>query len=526
MTRATANEVDRKEIELKFQELWAKFQNDWVYFAETVLGSKLDEDQKEILRAVQKYPRVSVASGTARGKDYITAVACMCFFFLTPKFVNGVCVENTKVAMTAPTGRQVQNIMQPEISRLFNKANRFFGGISGCRLVANDIRTSHDEWFLTGFKADSHQHEAWTGFHASNTMFAITEASGIDEGTFEAIEGNLQGNSRILIVFNPNTTTGYAARSQRQERWKKFRLNSLNAPNVLAKEIIIPGQVDYEWIVDKLETWCTVIPKSDMLEKEDDFEFEGKCYRPNDAFRKKVLGKFPKVGDDVLIPPQWAELAQERWKNNKQPLSTGGQRRLGVDVAGMGRDCSVLADRQDNYLHPIKKHHSGGQADHMKIAGEVISWMRRTPNGQSSIDTIGEGAGVYSRVVEEKELEARAISCKFSEKAKYKDRYLPDATGQHRFANMRAYLHWAVRDWLDPANMHDAMIPPSDALFEEMTEIKFEYNSRGEIQIEPKEDIIERLKRSPDEMDALCNTFYPDMKIKPVDKARLAAAAY
>lgn len=521
----TPHQLDKNEIERELDEFWRKSREDWVFFAENALGSKLDEDQKAILRAVQKYPRVSVASGTARGKDYITAVACICFFFLTPKFENGVCVENTKVAMTAPTGRQVENIMQPEISRLFKKANRFFGGIGGARLVANDIRTTHDEWFLTGFKADENQQEAWTGFHASNTMFAVTEASGISEKIFEAIEGNLQGNSRILIVFNPNTTTGYAARSQRQERWKKFRLNSLSAPNVVAKEIIIPGQVDYEWIKDKLDTWCTIIPRSDMLDKEDDFEFEGVCYRPNDAFRKKVLGCFPKVADDVLIPPQWFELAVDRWKSNKEPLSQGGWRRLGVDVAGQGRDCSVLVDRQDNYIHPIKKHHSGGQADHMKIAGEIVAWLRNTPEGIASVDTIGEGAGTYSRVVE-LGYEGRCISAKGSHGAKVNDRPLTDETGQHRFTNMRAYMHWAFRDWLDPDSGNDAMLPPSDDLFEEATEVKFFYTSKGEIQIEPKEKIIERLKRSPDELDAVVNTFYPDVKPKPIDKKRLSRLAY
>lgn len=34
----------------------------------------------------------------------------------------------------------------------------------------------------------------------------------------------------------------------------------------------------------------------------DDFEFEGQWYRPEDLFRKKVLGLFPKVDEDTLIP--------------------------------------------------------------------------------------------------------------------------------------------------------------------------------------------------------------------------------
>ena len=37
---------------------------------------------------------------------------------------------------------------------------------------------------------------------------------------------------------------------------------------------------------------------------------------------------------------------------------------------------------------------------------------------------------------------------------------LTDVTGVREFANMKAYLYWCVRDWLDPANKMDAALPP------------------------------------------------------------------
>lgn len=49
------------------------------------------------------------------------------FMYLTPRFnERGILVENTKVAMTAPTGRQVKNIMTPEIRRLIRAARTKF----------------------------------------------------------------------------------------------------------------------------------------------------------------------------------------------------------------------------------------------------------------------------------------------------------------------------------------------------------------------------------------------------------------
>ena len=482
---------------------------DWNRFVRDALGVTLDREQQEILSSVQFNPRTSVASGTARGKDFVAACAAVSFLYLTPRWnSHRELIENTKVALTAPTDRQVKNIMIPEVSRLYNRAKQR-GIVLPGRLNAYDIRTDNEEWFLTGFKADEHNHEAWSGFHAVHTMFVITEASGIGDDTFSAIEGNLQGDSRILLVFNPNTPIGYAARSQRGDRWARFRLNSLTAPNVLEKRLIIPGQVDYEWVVDKVEQWCTPISAEDRTEELDDFEFESKWYRPEDLFRKKVLGKFPKVADDVLIPQQWIEAAQERWKlaQGKEPVSDE-LRLLGVDVAGMGRDSTCFCERKGKWVAELQSRNSGGQADHMAVAGEIAARRRRHPRMIVSIDTIGEGAGVFSRCIEIDD-KRYIISCKYSEGAKQFDRDLSDITGQYKFVNMRAYLFWCVRDWLNPKNETGAMLPPDSQLAEEATEIRWSFRSDGKIIIEPKEDIKKRLGRSPDKFDALANTFYP-----------------
>ena len=66
------------------------------------------------------------------------------------------------------------------------------------------------------------------------------------------------------------------------------------------------------------------------------------------------------------------------------------------------------------------------------------------------------------------------------------------------------------------------MLPPDDKFDEEATEIRWSFRSDGKIIIEPKEDIKERLGRSPDKFDALANTFYPINSRKAIDIDRLA----
>jgi hypothetical protein len=509
------------EYEQKGKQQVLAWKSDWVLFAEQALGVTLDDEQKEILRSIQVNKMNSIASGTARGKDFIVAVAALCFLYLTPVWSNGEMVENTKVALTAPTDRQVANIMVPEFSRLFNRAKARGVQLPG-RLTGYDIRTDNKEWFLTGFKADEYNHEAWSGFHASNTMFIVTEASGVAELVFNAIEGNLQGNSRLVLVFNPNSPTGYAAASQKSPRWKKFRLDSLTAPNVLQKKIVVPGQVDYDWVADKVVQWCTQINVSDFNETEGDFFWEGIAYRPNDLFRVKVRGMFPKVAPDVLIPMEWIEAAQKRWHEfNKERFPIVKPLRLGVDVAGMGRDNSSFCKRYGDYVKGIDMMRSGGSAEHMQVVGKIANELKQTP-GKAFLDTIGEGAGVFSRAVE---LNISGVySAKFSEAAEDTGgNPLKDFTGEYEFLNMRAYCYWAVRDWLNPLHKSKAMLPPDEELAQELTETKWKFRSDGKIQIEDKEEIKKRLKRSPDKGDALANTFWP---VPDIDPRRLSVAQY
>jgi len=513
--------VISSDIRKKLEHMLRRSREDWNYCAREIMGVTLDKEQRAILDSLQHNKMTSVVSGTARGKDFVTAVGSLCFLYNTPTFSPaGELIGNTKVALTAPTDRQVKNIMMPEISRIYRRMiTRGFRFMAG-NLTAYDVKTAYEEWFLTGFKADEHNHEAWSGFHAVNTMFAVTEASGIAESVFNAIEGNLQGNSRILIVFNANQLTGYAARSQKSKRWKKFRLSSLNAPNVINKNNDIPGQVDYEWVKDKVESWCIQIAASDVNPGEGDFEWEGSWYRPNDLFRVKVLGMFPKEAMNTLIPLHWIELANERWQEhvrNKFPISK--EMLLGVDVAGMGRDSSCFVPRYGDFVGELEMVHSGGKAEHMKIAGMVLNKLNANTDSfagktaKAFIDTIGEGAGVYSRLLEQEIL--TAFSCKYSEGAKDESgNALTDVTGVYEFANMKAYLYWAVRDWLDPSKGSKAMLPLDEDLAAELTEPTWKFQSNGKIIIESKDDIKKRLGRSPDKSDALANTFYPNTHIQ------------
>jgi hypothetical protein len=527
------------EVIQKF-EGWKYDADGWNRFSRDYLGVKLDPQQDEALYTIRHNPKTAISSGTSRGKDFLMADAAVCFMFLTPDFDDTGLVGNTKVILTAPTGRQVKDIMRPEIARIFKGAPYLPG-----YLVGNDIRTPFEEWFLTGFKADDTHTEAWTGFHAVHIFIGVTEATGVAQLIFDAAEGNLQGDSRLVIAFNPNVNHGYAAGAMKDPAFKKIRLNSLDAPNVLAKKIIIPGQVDYQWVIDRIKSWCIKIDPKQMSATEGDFMFEGVALRPNDLFRAKVLGMFPKVSEGVLIPPEWIEIANERWKYNqthhiqttqgvsgtvREVMMKTKPLRLGVDVAGMGRDVNAHCYRYGPYVEKFHTFHGVDATIHMEVAGMVQNILKERTDtfsgsfAQAFVDTIGEGAGVFSKLYEssqnqEKWMDKKVHSVKFSEAAKEGDQPLKDVTGQYEFVNLRDYCYWALRDWLNPENKTEAALPPDDELMQELTETRWKFLSNGKIKLEDKAEIRKRIKRSPDKGDSVALTFAPIADIDPRPKA-------
>ena len=96
--------MDLSDKAALYMQAW---RDDWCKFCSDVMKARLDNEQQDIIHSVQYNRMTAVASGTARGKDFVAACASICFMYLTPRWENGKLVKNTKIAMTAPTGRQV-----------------------------------------------------------------------------------------------------------------------------------------------------------------------------------------------------------------------------------------------------------------------------------------------------------------------------------------------------------------------------------------------------------------------------------
>ncbi|MBS3742252.1 MAG: hypothetical protein KGY74_09045 [Candidatus Cloacimonetes bacterium] len=486
-------------------DILRKYRKDWNKFAYDVLDIKtLDKQQQEAIYKIQNNKKVSIRSGNSRGKDFIGAVSSLCFLLLNIP---------SKVINTAPTGRQVYNIMMAEIGRIWENANYNLGG----RKLNTAIKFEDDNHFLLGFKAGDTKKEAWQGFHSPNIMVVVTEASGINDKVYESIEGILTGNSKLLLIFNPMKSSGETYKSTISKKYKSIRLNSMDAPNVLNYEKVlsrewteeqykknkIPGQVDWAWVNDKVGKagWSYKISK-DEYTPDKDFVWRGKYYRALDPFRIRVLGKFPLSSSDTLIERDWIELSHKRWKNYECGKARK-QKIVGVDVAGQGRDKTVFTERVENYVKNIDVLNINiDDTIHMQIAG-IVKQRIEESGGIYFIDTVGEGAGVFSRLAEQK------VENVYGAKGSYSAKGLTDYHELKEFNKMRDFIYWAVRDALDPKNEFNLMLPPNDELDEELLSMTYSVKSNGKIKIKSKDDIKQEIGRSPDIADSLAMTFTP-----------------
>ncbi len=84
---------------------------------------------------------------------------------------------------------------------------------------------------------------------------------------------------------------------------------------------------------------------------------------------------------------------------------------------------------------------------------------------------------------------------------------LTDRSGRLHFANVRAAAYWRVRELLDPEAGSAVCLPDDPELLADLAAPKWELRG-GKIMLESKDDLRERLGRSPDCGDAAVLAFW------------------
>ena len=425
---------------------------DPVWWVKNVLNqTNLSPGEIAILRAMKPAwddnKPIIVPSGHAQGKDYIAS--CIALWFLYNHMPS-------KVIFTAPTDRQVKKIMWMEIKKRLSQAVVPLGGDPKvCNLHIDD------DWFMLGFTTQETGQSVgkFQGYHSPNMCVIASEAQAIGDTIFEEIEGILTNSHNLFIeIGNPLATTGTFARAIKNTTDNiVIQLNCLESPNYLQRKAVVPGMATYEWVEQKRKAWGEDSP----------------------LWAARVLGELPKAGIDTVFS---ANIIKKLLSS--KPRFAHTKRVVSQDVARFGDDETVTYGGVNGQ---VTEEDILGKNDIPEAANRCLLMKNLINANTIAIDEDGVGGGAYDILRRMEIPNCQLIGVKSNARPL-------DVHYKNRRAEM--WMHAQ-----DQAKKGLCTIPDDKYLIEELSEVRYFFKN-GKIQIESKDDIRDRLGRSPDRADA------------------------
>lgn len=182
---------------------------------------------------------------------------------------------------------------------------------------------------------------------------------------------------------------------------------------------------------------------------------------------------------DIVI--QYSDIIESQKVNIIQPFT---KKIIALDPAEMGDDESVIYALENER---VVGEDIFCQKQPMETVGRTIAMKRKFDGNLIVGDAIGIGSGIFSRL---SEMGERVLALKVSEKDSVSDKA--------KFFNLRAEIYWWARE------QFQERLPKvfEEQLIAQLSAIKHQRNSFGQIQIEKKEEIKKRIGKSPDRSDA------------------------
>jgi len=313
---------------------------------------------------------------------------------------------------------------------------------------------------------------------------------------------------RVVLTFNPPTDDNGQWIIEYFKPWMAFLFpEAYQHPNP-AK----PGELRWYTSIDGEEVECDgpeeiehngeiLKPKSRTFIPGTVFDnphlintdYVSQLQRYDEPYRSMFLyGNFAAKFDtdpQQVIPTAWILTANQRWRETPKPEIPITM--IAVDVARGGRDKSTIAKRYENWFDEIAKKPGKETATGPKLATFVKTEIDKTGLPENiNIDAIGVGSSPFDTL---NEIYDCVNPINVAEKSTFRDK-----TNRHGMKNKRAEMYWRLREALDPEHGDNICLPPDNELLADLCSAKWELTSNGQIIIEDKDRIKERIGRSPD----------------------------
>lgn len=459
--------------------------------------------QNQIIRAVFDNPIVGVASCNAAGKSWLAARVALAFLEL---------IENSLVVTTAPTWRQVKDVLWRELGTAYATSRLRFGRFDPTQ-VGLEISK---QWYAVGLSTKDR--EKFFGYHADNILVIVDEASGVEEPIFEGVDAVTPNkNAHVLFIGNPTSLSGRFRQTFDNPLAVTFHISAFDTPNFTANNIknlddliklyTPPADADPIAHMKKVNDSLIDLPDYRALIS------PGRVYQrylewgtDSPMWQALIMGEFPNQAENTLIPLNLVLKSAEVRKQMDDPLYAkevewhipkSKKTEIGIDVARFGSDRTVLAPRQGGYVRDLV---SWAKLDTVETSTRVFQFINPEDHLTAlRVDDTGVGGGVTDQLYE---MLNRSVNNRFTVEG---INFGSASTDPSKFYNLRAEMYWNLREQF---MNHSIAIPDDPELINELTSVRYEYTGKSQIKIEAKDEIKKRSGKSPDRADALALAMY------------------
>lgn len=412
--------------------------------------------------------RISIRSGHGIGKSAMVSILILW----------AMLKEDTRGVVTANSERQLRTKTWAELGKWFELyIARDLFRLTATSLFPND-RAKLLTWRIDMVPWSEHNTTAFQGLHnqGKRILIVFDEASEIPKIIWTTAQGALSDANTQIIWFaagNPTEPSG-----------EFFNIHQ-------------PGEFN-PWICRAIDSRSVSFTNKKELQRQISADPEG---LNSDIIKVRILGEFPSTGFTSFISRAMVLEAQARTDVHvpeDEPII------LGVDVARFGNAKSVICPRQgrDARSRPWLKVQGNNT---MQVVDLVLQAMRLYSTNLVAVDGGGVGGGVIDRL---RQLGVDVIEVQFG--AQPSSHLAQPNREKARYFNKRAEIWGSVRDWL-----RGGALPPDSQLLEALCGPKMKISGEDVIQLERKDDAVERLRREGiecdmDSADALAISFAID----------------
>lgn len=432
------------------------------YFFRDVMDVTLDAWQEDVVELYLKNQRIAMVASKGPGKTGTLAFIGWHFFITN--------FQPKMAALSVSKAHLMANLWAELLkwrarSQLLTLSTN--EGLSKITLKGHEGYSFIDARAYPQQADETQMASALAGLHADNIAFLIDEAGTIPDSVLATADAALSGGesntkkARLILTANPEEPRGMVYRASKGLSKQKWAIYNISGDPDDPKRA---PRVSITWAQEQIDT-----------------------YGRNDPWvMVNVLGQYPSVSTAKLITED--EIRDSMAKDIKDQEVVASQHRMGVDVARGGIDSSALARRRGLKAYPIESLPSNILGPEM--AGKIAFMQQEHKIERIFVDNTG---GFGSSVID---------SLGFFPQMEVTPVIYNSRPQDRRYYNKRTEMWVRLRDWIKKGGA----LPKDNQLAEELMMPKV-FFVNGVFRLEEKEQIKQRLGRSPDKADALAQTF-------------------